>query len=43
LDLTSISETGIVGIVTYLFSGKGWAPLGTVTEFEDFNVWSLGD
>ena len=43
LDLISTTETGYVGIGTYLFSGDGWEPPGTVTEFEDFNVWSLGE
>ena len=43
LDLISITETGHVGIGTFLFTGEGWAPVGTVKEFEDFNVWSIGD
>ncbi len=43
LDLISITETGYVGIGTFLFTGEGWAPVGTVTEFNDFNVWSIGD
>ena len=43
LNLTSIPGAGTTGIATGFFSGEDWEPDGTVTEFEDFNVWSLGD
>ena len=43
LDLISIHGTGTLDIGTFFFGGEDWEPVGTVTEFEDFNVWSLGD
>ena len=43
LDLTSISESGVAGIGAFFFGGEDWEPVGTITEYEDFNVWSLGD
>jgi hypothetical protein len=42
-DLSSISEAGVSGISAGWFQGEEWEPVGTVTEFEDWNVWSLGD
>ena len=43
LDLSSIPGAGTTGIGAAFFSGEDWEPDGTVTEFEDWNVWSLGD
>jgi hypothetical protein len=43
LDLISIPGTGTLDIGTFFFGGEDWEPVGTVTEYEDFNVWSLGD
>jgi hypothetical protein len=42
-DLTAISGTGQSGVSSGWYGGEEWEPIGTVTEFEDFNVWSLGD
>jgi hypothetical protein len=43
LDLSSIPGAGTFAVAAGIYGGEGWAPFGTVTEFEDFNVWSLGD
>jgi hypothetical protein len=43
LDLSSIPVAGTTGIAAGFFTGEDWEPDGTVTEFEDWNVWSLGD
>jgi hypothetical protein len=42
-DLSSISEAGTSAVAAGWYSGEEWEPDGTVTEFEDWNVWSLGD
>jgi len=42
-DLTAISGAGKSGVLSGFYVGEEWEPIGTVTEFEDFNVWSLGD
>ena len=42
-DLTAISGTGQSGVASGWYGGDEWEPIGTVTEFEDLNVWSLGD
>jgi len=43
LDLSAISGVGSTSVNAGFWDGEGWEPVGTVTEFQDFNVWSLGE
>ncbi|MGY8734218.1 MAG: S1C family serine protease, partial [Pirellulales bacterium] len=43
LNLTSITGSGTNGIAAGFYSIEDWEPVGTRTEYVDFNVWSLGD
>jgi hypothetical protein len=43
LNLTSITGSGTNGIAAGFYSSEDWEPVGTRTEFEGFNVWSLGE
>jgi len=43
LNLTSITGSGTNGIGAGFYTDEEWESDGTLTEFEDFNVWSVGE
>ena len=45
LNLTRTFTTGIgtAGISVSYLNGDEWEPVGTVIEYEDWNLWSFGD